>query len=302
MAITFIATILAAALLVAATAVGALAWKGSGDLIHPKHRAPVNAPADYGLKAEKISFHSKDGMELRGWWIPTALAGKGTIILSHGYSGDCSPDMVYAPLLNNAGYNVCLFDYRGHGNSEGNYTSLVYYERRDLLAALDFLCARGITRVGLLGFSMGGAIALATAPLSPMVVGVISDCTFGELKAVVQNSALRRGIPPLLSRPLARAVMLFASARLRADLSTSDPIRWIAKISPRPVLVMHGEDDEDIPVEQAYRLFHAAQQPKELWIVPGAKHRRIEEVAAEEYRKRLIDFIDRSFAAVAPAP
>ncbi len=297
-----ILAVLAAALLFAALALGWLAWKSSGQLIYPPRRAPISAPADYGLKAENISFRSKDGPELRGWWIPTALPAKGTIVQSHGYTGDCSPDLAYAPLLNSAGYNVCLFDYRGHGSSDGNYTSLVYFERRDLLAALEFLRSRGVTRVGLIGFSMGGAIALATAPLSPMVVGVISDCTFGELKAILQNAAVRRGVPGLLSHPLGWIVMLFACVRLRTNLFASDPIRWVAKISPRPVLVMHGEDDEDIPVEQAFRLFRAAQEPKELWIVPGAKHRRIEEVAGQDYRRRVIEFFDQAFAAAPPAP
>jgi alpha-beta hydrolase superfamily lysophospholipase len=297
-----IVAMLAAVLFVAAIALGALAWNASGELIYPTRRAAVCSPADYGLKSEEISFRSKDGPELRGWWIPTALPAKGTIILSHGYTGDCSPDLVYAPLLNSAGYNVCLFDYRGHGSSDGNYTSLVYYERRDLLAALDFLRSRGITRVGLIGFSMGGAIALATAPHSSMVVGVVSDCTFGELTAILQNAALRRGIPGLLSRPIAWLVMLFASLRLRTNLFASDPIRWVAKIAPRPVLIMHGEDDEDIPKEQALRLFSAAQEPKQLWIVPGAKHRRIEEIAGEEYRRRVIEFFDGAFAAAPPTP
>jgi pimeloyl-ACP methyl ester carboxylesterase len=301
-AATLFVAILAALLLVPVFALGWRAWKASGELIYPAHRAAVCKPADYSLNGEGISFRSKSGPELRGWWMPTALPAKGTIVLSHGYAGDSSPDLVYAPLLNGAGYNVCLFDYRGHGASDGNYTSLVSYERQDLLAALDFLCARGITRVALIGFSMGGAIALATAPHSPMVVGVISDCAFGELTAILQTAAVRRGVPALLSRPIGWLVMLFASIRVRANLFASDPIRWVGKISPRPVLIMHGEDDEDVPVEQARRLIRAAREPKELWIVPGAKHRRIEEVAGDEYRRRVIDFIDRAFAASPPAP
>jgi fermentation-respiration switch protein FrsA (DUF1100 family) len=58
---------------------------------------------------------------------------------------------------------------------------------------------------------------------------------------------------------------------------------------------MHGTADEAVPVEEAHRLFDAANEPKELWIVPGANHRMIEEVAAEEYQRRLVEFFDRAF-------
>ncbi len=274
-----------------------LAWKASGELIYPAHRAAACTPEQLGLSYERITFRAPNGPALRGWWIPTALVPQGTIVLSHGYTGDCSPDLIYAPILNRAGYNVCLFDYRGHGASEGNCTSLVFYERQDLMAAIDFLHSRGIERVGLLGFSMGGAIALAVAAHCPEVVGVISDSSFGRLRAILENAARGRGIPSWLIPTIAWMVESIASMRLRANLSAADPIRWVAKISPRPVLIMHGEADADVPVEQAHRLYDEAQQPKELWIVPRAKHRQIEQVAEAEYRRRVIDFFDRAFAA-----
>ncbi len=294
MEITTLAALIVAGILIA---IGYLAWRASGELIHPAHRAPSCTPEQFGLRCEGITFQAPNGPLLRGWWIPTALMPKGTIILSHGYTGDCSPDLTYAPDLNRAGYNVCLFDYRGHGASDGNYTSLVYYERQDLIASIQLLESRGIERIGLLGFSMGGAIALATAPHCPGVVGVISDCSFGKLQAILENAARKRGVPGVLAPALAWMVELFASLRLRANLFASDPIRWVAKISPRPVLIMHGEADADVPVEQAYRLYDTAHEPKEIWVVAGARHREIEQVAEEEYRHRVIAFFDRAFAS-----
>jgi len=274
--------------------IAAVACNGARQLIYPPHRRADRTPVDYGLAHESVSFSTRDGLTLRGWFIPAADPAR-AIIFCHGYSGDCSPDLVYAPLLHNAGYNLLLFDFRGHGASGGDFTSLVYFERADVLAALDYLCARGITRVGLLGFSMGGAAALAAAPLSPLVVGVISDCTFAELWHVTRQAARRRGLPEPLASAVGWLIVLVASIRLRANLFSADPVRWIGKLAPRPVLIMHGAADADAPVAEAHQLFRAAREPKELWLVPGAAHRKIEEAAAEEYRRRVFEFFERAF-------
>ena len=281
-------------LAVVAWGIAAIVWNGSKQLIYPPRRFPAATPADYGLEFEPVSFKSRGGITLRGWFIPASDSER-ALIVCHGYSGDCSPDLVYVPLLHTAGYHLLFFDFRGHGASDGNYTSLVYFERDDVLAALDYFRSRGISRVGLLGFSMGGAVALATAPLSPLVVGVISDCTFAELWHITHQAAWRRGVPEPFALVAGWLIVLLASIRLCANLFSADPVRWIGKIAPRPVLIMHGTADADAPVAEAHELFRAAREPKELWLVPGATHRQIEEVAREEYRRRVVEFFGRAF-------
>lgn len=289
--------IIAAALLFVLAVLAVRVWKAAGELVYPARRCASFTPADYGVaSAEPVSFQTRDGLTLRGWFAAAPAPVRGTIVFSHGYAGDCSPDLMYVPVFNAAGYNVLLFDYRGHGASDGKFTSLVYFEREDLLCALEWLRSRGIERVGLIGFSMGGAITLATAPLSDMVVGAISDCTFGELNRVVAAVAQERGAAPLLAALLGYLVQAAASLRLHANLFAADPIHHIERLAPRPVLIMHGEADEAIPVSEAHRLYHAAREPKELWTVPHARHRQIEDVAPEEYRRRVIEFFNRAFA------
>lgn len=268
------------------------AWRGATQLIHPPHRRATTSPADYHLAFENISFTTPDGLTLRGWFIPAKNA-RGTIVVCHGYTGECSPDLVYAPLLHQHNFNTLYFDFRGHGMSDGDYTSLVYYERTDLLAALDCLKARGITRVGLFGLSMGGAIALATAPLSPMVAGVVSDSAFAELWHVVAHNVVKRGVPKFLAAGVGWLVVAIASLRLCANLFSADPIHAVEHIAPRPVLLMHGQDDDQVPVTEAQSLFAAAREPKELWLVPSATHREIEAVAREEYQQRVVEFFKR---------
>jgi len=287
-----LALVFSAALL----AVFIFTWRGATELIYPPHRRAATSPADYQLASENVSFRARDGLTLRGWFI-AAPDPHGTIVVCHGYTGECSPDLQYAPLFHQRGYNTLYFDFRGHGMSDGNYTSLVYFERNDLLAALDWLRTRGIERVGLYGLSMGGAIALATASLSPMVVGVVSDCAFAELWHVVRHGASKRGIPGIFASLVGWLVVLMASLRLRANLFSADPIRAVSRIAPRPVLLMHAENDDDAPVSEGRRLYVAAREPKELWVVPNATHREIEAVARDEYRRRVIEFFDGAFSS-----
>ncbi len=293
-----LAILLAAVLILAA---GVTAWVGSGQMIHPPRRRPELKPSDLDLPSESIEFRASDGCTLRGWFIPAPQA-KGAIIFSHGYAGERSPDLIYAPTFHRAGYDLLFFDYRGHGASDGCFTSLVYFERRDLLAALDFLKQRGITRAGILGFSMGGAVALAAAPHRAMVVAVATDCTFAELQIIMGNAVRARGAPPFLASLIGWLMVCFASLRLRANLFSANPIRWVDKIAPRSLLLMHAQEDESVPVEQAYRLFERAREPKELWIVPHAKHRKIEDVAREEYRERIVRFFDDAFERASREP
>jgi dipeptidyl aminopeptidase/acylaminoacyl peptidase len=270
------------------------AWRGATELIHPPHRRATTSPADYHLAFENISFTAPDGVKLRGWLIP-APNPRGTIIVCHGYTGECSPDLEYAPLFHQYHYNTLYFDFRGHGMSDGNYTSVGYFERRDLLAAIDFLRARDIRRVGLFGLSMGGAIALSTALLSTSIIGVLSDSAFAELWHVVRQSVTKRGVPTGLADFIGWLIVAIAGLRLRANLFSADPIRAVGRIAPRPLLLMHGENDDDVPIAESRTLYTAAHDPKEWWRVPHAAHREIEKVAPDEYPKRIIAFFDQLF-------
>jgi pimeloyl-ACP methyl ester carboxylesterase len=289
--ITRLAWALLGSSLLACLGIVLIAWQGMRQLIYAHHVSPSQSPDDLGLSAEKISFQNHAGQTLRGWFIPAPNA-KGTIVFAHGYAGNCSPDLGYSLLFYRAGYNTLFFDFRGHGASDPSPISIVYFERDDLCCALDFLKSRGIQRVGLVGFSMGGAVALTTAAISPMVIGVISDSTFANIEMATTSRIVQHGIPYWIASKLGWLIVALASIRLRANLFSANPIRWIDKISPRPVLVMHGDRDIDVPVESAHLLFKTAREPKQLWIVPNATHRKIEEVVPEEYQRRLVQFFD----------
>ncbi|HOG48119.1 MAG TPA: alpha/beta hydrolase [Anaerolineae bacterium] len=284
---------LPAVTLIALLAFLAAAYRlGVRRLIAPRFARSRETPADHGLPYEDVHFATCDGLRLHGWFVP-AEAPRGTIIFCHGHGGTPAHDLSYVPALRARGYNVLLFDFRAHGQSEGRFTSLGYFERRDLLAAIGYLEGRGIRRVGLLGFSMGAAVAMATAPDAPAVAAVVADCGFAELWHAAARGALEWGVPYPLAGAIGWLIVLLASLRLRAPLWTADPIRRVAKIAPRPLLIIQGGRDVFVPTHAARRLFDAAGEPKELWIVFEAKHRAVDRVLPGAYDERVLGFFDR---------
>jgi len=287
-----------------------MAFWGANQLIYPPEPDPEGSPSDYGLPYLEVIFPSRDGLRLHGWFIPSERSplppladddwsgdSKGTVIFCHGRFGSKDPDLKYAPFFREAGYNTFLFDFRGHGRSEGEYSSFGYYERLDLLGAIDLLQSKGISRFGVLGFSLGGVVGIATAAQSRPIVAVISDGGFAQSRKVVEAGSRKKGFPTLLAALIVPLMLWIAGRRLGCDLSEADSLRWVDKITPRALLLIHGAEDPYVSVEDVRRLNDAAGEPKELWIVSEAGHRQVDEVRPAEYRRRVLGFFDRYLAS-----
>ncbi len=279
----------------AAGAVGAagfLSWLAGQQLTQRPDADVYTNPGAFDLPFEPVSFPSRDSVTLRGWFIPNEDI-RGTVIFCPGHTGSMHSDLLYAPWFHQAGYALLMFDWRGRGRSDGAVTSLGILERRDLLGAIDFLSERGVKRVGLMGFSMGGAVAMATSPLSEVVAAIVSDGGFTRVMDVVASGVIRRHrMPAPLARLVSRPIIWAASIQLGVDITLIDPIRW-ADFFRAPLLMIHGQRDPFVPPWAAYRLYHAAREPKELWMVPEAGHRDIHKLRPQEYRERVVGFFDR---------
>jgi alpha-beta hydrolase superfamily lysophospholipase len=283
---------LIAALAVTILIVSAVGVYGSQQIT--KRRTPDvrTDPADYGLSYEEVAFQSRDGLTLRGWFIP-AEKPRGTIVFCHGHAGSMDPDIEYAPALHDSGYNVVMFDFRGHSRSEGQQVSMGYHERLDLLGVVDYLQSRGIDRVGVLGFSMGGAVAISTAPQSDAIRAVISDGGFARLGSAIASGMRERGWPGWIAVWVSPLIIGLASLRLGVWLSKADPIRWVDNIAPRALLIIHGGLDPYISLAEVQELYAKAGEPKELWVVPEAGHRLVDEQRPDEYMAKLLAFFDK---------
>lgn len=255
----------------------------------------VETPQSLGMDYQEVSFLSGDGSRLKGWLIlrdPEAP----TIILCHGLGTNRSDPLIFAKMLYDAGdWNLLLFDFGGHGESERKVTSFGYLEQRDLAGAVQYLDGRQDLRnhhYGAFGISMGGAVAILEGARNPRLEAIAVDSCYVTLsEAMVRYMRLLYHLP---EQPFGWISSLAWQARFLTPIRTVSPLDRIAQISPRPVLLFHGEADERIPVSDALRLYERAGQPKEIWAVPNAGHLGSYSAAPEEYQEKLLDFFRRN--------
>ena len=251
----------------------------------------THTPDEYGLRYEPIEFTTQDGISLRGVWIPAEGSDKAVIYL-HGHDSSHDFDIYKAVDLHQINLNVLLFDFRAHGRSAGSMKTFGYKERWDVLAAIQFLKTKGMRHIGLHGTSYGGLTAMLTAPICQDVEAVISDGGPARLMTGAGAWADERGIPTWLTRAMARLFFGFTSIRLGVNIFRYEPIRWVGKISPRPILFIHG--DQDLFCADFDDLYNAAKQPKELWRLPEAGHTTASLLYPDEYSRRVTDFFSRT--------
>ncbi|MBI4233091.1 MAG: alpha/beta hydrolase [Chloroflexi bacterium] len=256
-------------------------------------RTPLlGSPADLGLEYETVTFPSRqDRLALRGWLLPAAEP-RGWVIIIHGQGGNRGSSVLLRMALDlqALGYGTLLLDLRGHGESAGERLSLGYYERHDVLGAVDFLASRGVPRerIVLLGFSLGAAAALLAAKLEPDVAGVISDSSFAELSGIIQREARRRSGLPGLFTP---GIILMGQVLHGVRLSEVKPVDAVKQLS-FPVLLIHGALDEVIGPSHSRRLWEATRNRRSrLWVVPGACHGQTYTIAPGDYMKRVASYL-----------
>jgi uncharacterized protein len=254
-------------------------------------RSAFHTPAEYGLEFEELKFKAADGLKLQGCWIPAKGSERAVIIL-HGHGGCLDWDIHRAPALHAAGFSVFLFDFRAHGRSQGHLATFGYLERYDVQGAVEFLKTRGIRSIGLLGFSYGAMASMLTAPLCPEVSAVVADGGPARLRVALATRAMDFHLPRWRTVPLSWLAIAITSARLGANQFRYEPVRWVGRIAPRPILFIHGELDRYCP--DFDKLFAAAGEPKEAWRLVGGIHTQASEVYPDEFRRRVIEFFDRN--------
>ena len=272
--------------------IAAVAWLGSNYLLARRPPDEADSPANHGLTAEAAEFQAGDGLTLRGWYVPAGDSVK-TIIVCSGANGSLDADVHVAPWLHEAGFNVLLFNWRAHGQSEGEVVTLGFNERYDLIAAVQFARAQGAERIGVLGFSMGGTVAIATAAVYEDINALVVDSPFVTIVSAVAGGLIERGLHEGLSYLVARLLLITACLRTQLNLFEIDLARWITRVAPRPLLLMFGAQDVIVPETEIDLALVQAGEPKEVWRVPEAAHRDLHNHRPEEYRRRVVEFFAR---------
>jgi dipeptidyl aminopeptidase/acylaminoacyl peptidase len=254
---------------------------------HPP-RYPLNVPpSDYGQPYERVSFVTGDGLTLSGWLIKPDRSGNKTpaVIICHGLGANKSDFTELAVFLVRRGYLVLAFDFRAHGDSEGSRTSLGYHEQKDVSAALHYLSSRPEVdqgRIGIFGFS---------AAETRKFRAVAADSAFTSLRDQARQAIT--GFYHLPAFPFVDLSVLGYELYFQTRVRNIEPESVIGTISPAPVLIIAGEGDDMIPAENGRRLYQAAQEPKELWVIPVGGHGGTVAAAGSEYNRRVGDFFDK---------
>lgn len=265
---------------------------GSHDLMFPEKTDFHTDPSAYHLSYQKVTFHSHDGLTLVGWYIPASVPTTKGIVLFHGHGSNKDKMLDKYGVWLHPSYNLFLYDSRYHGESEGKFTTLGYFERKDAQIAIDQLKARGNDSVGLLGESMGGAVAIEAAAADKTVKAVWSDCPFDSLQDAIAPRAKKRGYP--LPTAVGVAVTTAVTLRAHAHVTEADPIKFVAQIAPRPLYLVHGQADDDTTPINSEKLFEKAKGPKELWRTEGAHHAESVVKYPAEYQTRALKFFQQS--------
>ncbi len=261
---------------------------GFYNAIKPPKIISTITPRDLGLEYEAVSFTTADNIKIAGWFIPSNVEGliPKTIILLHGYPADKGDILSTLSFLNKK-YNLLLFDFRYLGKSGGRYSTVGAKEVEDLLSAIQFLKTRGIKEVGVWGFSMGGSVALMTASKAPEIKVVVSKSSYASLDLMATE--LYR--IPILKYPLAYLTGIWTKIILGIDLKKVSPVASVKDLNI-PILIIHSEDDEVIPFENALLIQEALKDnPRaEFWFEENVSHGQL----GGEYQKSIEDFFGKN--------
>lgn len=236
---------------------------------------------------EEVSFQTRDALTLRGWFV--APKNGVAVVLSHGLYANRALLLPEAEVMVRHGYGVLLYDSRAHGASDGQIATWGSVEALDIADAIRFVRSRpGVSRIALLGFSVGASATSRAAANDPSVGAVILYATWTSLREEIHHKVLHGGWPG--------AELTLLGMRLSGSQPGEiDPALDMARIAPRPMLFLSGGSDDDTPPWVMDRLFTLAAQPKQLWREPGVGHGGYFEAAPAEYERRVLGFLDQAF-------
>jgi len=258
-------------------------------LVSAHHSDPI-VPTDVGVA--DVTFDSTDGTPIHAW-LALAQVGAPAVVLVHGFKTSRAEMLPWARFLHSAGYNALLLDLRGAGRSGGGTIGLGATEPRDIVAAVQTAGEAFRTdHVAVLGISLGAGAAILAAADDQRIAAVVADSAWTDQDfqlarlGVVDIGPVRLPLPPF--------GVFAANVMVGADVTRARPLDAIARISPRPILLIHSADDENAttPLEGARKLFAAAGEPKELWVAPRGGHVGAINAFPDEYRARVLAFLN----------
>lgn len=282
----------------------------------PLFAIPRGKPVD---GAEEVTLPTTNGLNLRGCYLKARTPHRrGVVLFGLEYGSNRWSCLPYCNKLLDNGYDVFTFEPRNQGDSDKHpaYQPLQWitsFEVEDFQSALKYLKSRPDADphgIGFFGISKGGGAGLIAAVQDPWVRCCVTDGIFATYTtlvpymrkwyAIYNDHYILQGLIPMWYYGQIGKVAMKKIARERQ--CQFPPLeKYLPKLAPRPLLLIHGGDDTYIRPEMAKSLFDRARQPKEIWLVEGAKHNQALKVANGEYERRVLEFFNQHLAGPEPA-
>lgn len=265
---------------------------------HATWRLPLGSdPAAYGLQAERLTIYTHDTVSLQALYIPP-VAGTASpsdsllcVVMVPGISSCKEFFLPAAQHFAQHGISTLLLDQRAHGESGGDYCTFGFHEKHDLAAALDTLLQHhSRLKVGIMGHSLGGAVALQTLAHDSRLQFGIVESTFHSLEAVVEQYG--ENYFGIRSNWLARHTLDKSAAIAHFDPYSIKPCESATCID-KPIFMAHGDADERIPMTFGRTNYeHLATPYKQWYTVPGAGHNNMWAAGGQPYQQALLRFLE----------
>ncbi len=220
---------------------------------------------------EKFEIITKDNLLIRGRTLVHPNQDK-WIVLAHGYKCDYTSILYQAKKFYEDGFNILVYDQRGHGKSEGQYISMGYLEQHDIIKLCEFIISKNKSaKIALYGVSMGAStVMFATGNKLPInVVCAIEDCGYTSVYDIFLDQGEKKyniDISPILA-----GIGLFVRRNLKFSIKQASCLKQLAK-STTPTLFIHGNDDDYVPYEMVYHNYEACNAKKDIWVVDNQQH------------------------------
>ncbi len=273
--------LLIATIVAGVAVVGIAAWCAAGITIllnrtvYPERVMPHQTESVCAAGCTEVRFPSAgDEVSLSGWFVPAQTRPvHGVVLCCHGMSQTREQMLTWAESLWNAGFHVLLFDFRAVGESEGHRATGGFMEAQDVLGAVEFVHSRpdcsGL-KVGALGFSMGGSSAILAAAEDDRLRAVATHAAYATLDSAI--AARCRFHFGLLAPIVEWGFKYFGRTHFHVQPAEIVPLRVVSRLSPRALLVLHGEKDPIVPPHNAYELYAAAGEPRFLHVLKDGDH------------------------------
>jgi dipeptidyl aminopeptidase/acylaminoacyl peptidase len=243
--------------------------------------------------SSSVDISSRDGIRLHA--VFARGSNRAAVLLIHGFQSSSREMLDPARLLLSHGYGVLIPDLRAHGESGGQLATWGVKELDDLEVLRAWLVQQpGIdpAKVGVLGNSMGAGLGLLYAARTNQVAAVAAVSPYDSLESLITFSVTHN--TPLPAFPTIPFYLAAMRLRLGVDLDSLSPVKQIAAISPRPVLIVMGGQDTHLDPQGAARLFDAAKEPRRMWFVPDGGHADMFSRWPKLYEEKVVGFFDEA--------